>query len=364
VGLIWLAAAGSPRGALAHDMGDPLASACGVQVRADAAPAQVSPGMTVSMRNQLVFSCPQQRRPFHLALVGWRPDGAGSAGAGWVPAAFALLAERMNPEAQGWVAVGAVAYADVAEDLCAPVRAAEAVKACTKQLAGARELGKGGRGLGDAVYQAWKALRLARADKRLRLAEYPPRESLVVVVPPELPARAPGCRWARTAVAQALADGMDVHLVCATEDCNAECVSAAVPPDRFGPRAHWPEVEAQALAQAVASELHVMDVTLHENLTPASRLVPGSTDPVHRDYDEANGTLFWQLTNLRTQALEVSYALWPQGRGEVTLAGQGYLQFYDSTRRSGSTVLPARRVRVVWSAFLPLAVRMQLGVSP
>jgi hypothetical protein len=362
LGLVSLPLAWSGGLVAAHDLDDPLASLCGVQVRTGVAPLIVTPGMTVSLRDQLVFSCPQRRRPFHLALVAWRPDEAESLGAAWVPAAMARLAEDVGPEAQGWVALGAGAYAGRAVAQCVPTRDAAAVRSCVARLAQPMALGDDGRGLGDAVYQAWKGLRLARGDVRLRLAEDPLRESMIVVVPPDLPATAPGCQWARSALGWAVADGVDVRLVCATDDCAAQCVTESAAGGHLVPRPLWGDVARQMVAHARASELRVADVALHENL--AAQLVPGSSDPPYDTYDAATGMLGWRLGVLRSQAFDVNFALWPQGRGTVPLAARGYLQFTDTMTRTGSAVLPARQATVGWSAVLPLAVRAELGVSP
>jgi hypothetical protein len=135
------------------------------------------------------------------------------------------------------------------------------------------------------------------------------------------------------------------------------------PSQRSGPAA-WNDLADQLTDLALASELNVAKVELHEFLAPQARLVPGSSDPPARAFDVGSGALDWEVAVPRSQGLEVSYAVWPRGRGAVPVAGEGYLLFTDSTGRSGNAKIPPRRVTVGWTAVLPLALRADLGISP
>ena len=348
----------APR-AWALRQGDPLASACGVSARLSADPSLVPRGEAVNVQDELLFSCPQHRRPFHLALVAWHDE---SPTASWVPGALTALGADLNVSTHPWLAVGVTVYADTAVSLCRLEREPERLDLCLSRLGRATPTGQGGAGLASAVHEGWKALAMARADSRLAQADEPLRESMLVVVPPA----AAQCGAAQRELAAVRQDNVDVSLVCAADGCEDHCLLGSVPPDRFYPATAWDSVAHRMIGLARASELKVIDVTLRESLAPAAQLVPGSADPRPWLHDPATGALAWQFFVQAQDALRVSYGVRPSGSGlgTVSLVDGGFVVFTDSHGRSGSLVLPPRRAVVGWPVLLPAALREDRVLHP
>lgn len=316
----------------------------------------VRPGDAVNVHDELLFSCPQHRRPFHLALVAWRGD---SPAADWLPGAVTALGADFNVSTRRWVAVGATAYAGSAQSLCGLEREPERLDLCLSRLHQTLAV-PGTGGLASAVHMSWKSLAMARTDPRLPQAEEPLREAMLVLVPPKLHY----CGAVRQELAAVRRDQVDISLVCATGDCQDHCLRESVPADRFYPATAWDTVSHRLIGLARASELKVSEVSLRETLSSSAKLVPGSADPRPWLHDPATGALAWQFFMQSQDTVRVSYRVRPWGLGTVTMVDGGFVTYTDSHGRSGSIALPARQAVVGWSAVLPMALREDRGLHP
>lgn len=337
----------------ANGRGDPLASACGVQARSHVAPPAVKLGELVTVLDDVVFSCPQRRRPLHVALVAPWPPAAGTDRA--VAGLGAALDLSQNP----WVAVGLVGYADSATLLCGVQPGDDRWAACLE--AGGAGTGGGSGGLAAAVYQGWKALALARRDPHLRQAEEPVREVMALLLPGDEPTSG-ACAAARRELAAARDDGVDVSVICPTGSCPTDCVAAGAAPDRRPPAETYDHLADRLATLAQASELRVARLTLRETVPAEFDIDETSLDPPATS--GIPGAFTWHLPVPPAGEVAIRFSARPRRTGNLVVAEAAYLAFTDSAGRSGGAVLAPRRVSVGWRALLPVGLREGQDLDP
>lgn len=329
-----------------------LDSTCRASVRGSLSEAWVSLGESVVVRTRIGFSCPDLRRPYHLALV------VGAAGLRDVYPGVLLADDLRRLDGQlalglnRYVRAAVVAYASDAETLCEATNDAARLSGCLEEVAApepGRFVGRGG--LDAGIRQGVKSLLLARGLSAARAADDPLREGLVVIEAGLLEgevndAASAACVRARGEVERARGEGIEVSVVCPDDDCAESCLAGAEV-GAYG--AHQWDLMANAQSElAWRSELRVARIDMAEALHRSLVLDPESVDYTAGAYDAREHGLTWHIeTRDRAGApLALSYALEATevGTFPVRLDGRGVL--VDTDGLAASFAIPQHELRV------------------
>jgi hypothetical protein len=329
-----------------------LDSPCRASVKGMLSQTWVSVGQPVVVRTRIALSCPERRRPYHVAFA---VDAAASRAAG----PMSILAEDLRHlgdqlalASNRFARAGVVAYGAAAETVCAATQDPVRLAACLDQVADpppGRFVGQGA--LADGIREAAKVLYLARSLEAARPSDDPLSEGLVVIEGQEAcagqcrPDRQ-SCRAARQEAALAQAGGVELSVVCLAQDCQASCLADLA--DHAYNTYQWDAMVLRQSALAWRTQLRVERVDMSETLDRSLVVDPQSVDYTAGTYDAREHGLTWHLyTRERSgDPIVLSYAVTPTQAGTfpVRLDGGGVL--VDTDGLAASFTVPPHQLRV------------------
>lgn len=339
----------------------PITSDCAARVQGWLQPALVTVGQQARLATRITFGCPDRRQPYHLVLVVDRTlladERLGQTIRQRTEELFEGLALYRNPE----VRAGLVGYDGEAELLCSLGNDAEQLQACRGRLRSATGVPLGGEGLARALYEARKALLMAR-DSMRQAGQPTAREAVLVIAwPPSDRAIADALDAAGTIRAAGIEIGVVDH---APADRTGHLVLLAAP-GRAYVSDQWPAVIAEEARRAWATRLRIRDVSVHEFLNEA--LVPRleSADPANPGYDAERRVVEWQLVLDGQDAVHLSYGLSAERPGRHPVRRIGFGVYRDTWGRRGAFILPEAELVVadgrIEQLYVPLAGRFDSG---
>lgn len=120
------------------------------------------------------------------------------------------------------------------------------------------------------------------------------------------------------------------------------------------------------IARRVAASQLLGQVTVTDVLPANMRFEPGSAVPP-AFYDPASRTLSWQLNNVPSGGMNISYRVRPQATGHWPTNVRADASYLDGVGFAGQLTFPVPEVDVVaperWSVFLPVLMRQQCPES-
>jgi len=353
-------------------IGGDLDSACRAMARGMLSDTWVSRGDRVVVRTRIAFSCPEQRRPYHLAFV---LDAAALRDAG----PTSMLADDVRALAEAaaladnrFVRAAVVAYGERADAPCEATRDPDRLADCLERVA-APEAGwlEGAGGLGDGMWLAAKVLYMARGQETRRASDDPLREAIVVVegVPacaapgacaPERSACAEaraGARWARAA-------GIELAVVCLADDCAGSCVAHLA--DRVFDQYQWDAMTRLLRTAAWRSELRVAGLDMSESLHPSLLLDPESVDYGAGTYDAREHGLTWHMDarGRGQEPIALSYAVTATEPGTFPVRVDGGGVLVDTHGLAAAFTIPQHELRVAGGPLQRLYLPRSLQAPP
>jgi hypothetical protein len=325
--------------------GTSASSPCRVSARTSAFPSLVAVGDAINVRYNLVFHCPDNPRPYHLAVAIDRAGIHTGGSADWSAHAFAalpsMLAMSSNPLVRaGVAAAGTLEPCALSAD---PLRLDSCLAAARAPLL-PQESGADSTSLEAALDQAAHLLEQARSDFPTQPSEARPREYLLVLAaaPLSTDCQAPGCDspaacgGLEATAERVAATGAEIGIVCLSGQCATSCLRRLATSGSYYTRGSWPAALDRQSDLAWSTEVRVAAVTVRDVLASNLALDTTSIDPPEAIYDPGRKLLTWSNYPVRNQGSgSFAYGTIPVRSGAIQVSAYGSGEFLDTTGTYG-----------------------------